>query len=223
MRHVDEQTFLHLPINLRPKINAAELARIAGPLTLPATAEGASDALRFVWQCAAVIAETNADMEWRKKNDTTRLGSRRRTAAVLGFDPQAQDYPLTDRKFLALLMKRNRGGLKFEGKRLTGAALVRRFRFDFHSPELENGPDGSIIQVKKTRTKKFIDRKIKERQERGWENATQVENFALAFTYWRERLSRNHKERRKKNLKRGDAKKSITVQEFAFSVPPVMN
>ena len=134
----------------------------------------------------------------------------------VGFDIKKVKLPISHKKFIALLNRKCRDGVKIHGKELTGDDLFRAFMRDylpeavaiFHGsfvrtahgifPEIETRP--AVIE-------EMVDKSLGFYQRKGWSKARAIVSMATDFACWRaERVSRN-KVRTKGNLNKGVLKK----------------
>lgn len=216
VRHIDYRALYDLQKGERPKPTPEALAALVGALDLPKTRQGASEALVLFWECALVISEQKSDLlrfdlesvEKKKKHDEL--------VELIGFDIKKVKLPISHKKFIALLNRKCRDGVKIHGKELTGDDLFRAFMRDylpeavaiFHGsfvrtahgifPEIETRP--AVIE-------EMVDKSLGFYQRKGWSKARAIVSMATDFACWRaERVSRN-KVRTKGNLNKGVLKK----------------
>jgi hypothetical protein len=216
VRHTDYRALYDLQKGERPKPTPEVLAALIGALDLPKTRQGAGEALVLIWECALVISEQNSDLlrfdleraEREKKHDEL--------VELIGFDIKKLKLPITHKKFLSLLNRKHRDGVKIKGKELTGEDLFRAFMRDY-LPEEVAILHGSFvrtahgilpeIETRDAVIEKMVDKALGFHQREGWSESDDIVSKATDFAYWRaERVSRN-KVRTKGNLNKGVLKK----------------
>ncbi len=217
-RHLPVTPLFRLAVEHRPKLTPAELAALIGTLNLPKTREGAGEALRLVWECAQVLAEERADLaehdKWREREEIKHAD----LVKLIGFDPDAEKYPMPHKRFMALLNSQCRDGVVVRGVKLRGAGLFRAFLFGWLGHEFvttEKGMECREVEDADERVNKFLRRVETDH----WPNSLFVPHIHREFAYWRDRLARENMKRTKGNLLRGEEKKRAVRRRKPLAHP----
>lgn len=182
--HAPRSPVVRLLNEERPNPTAIELATLVGALNFPATRDGASAALRCVWECALVLKEQADGLKLYDDGKAQLAERNKNTCETLGFDVYVQSYPMKHEKFIALLKKSGHlGGIKIDGKQVNDFHLFGKFA--------------------EANTSLFANLPLTEFETKGWTSPSVLAIVALRFIKWRNKLAKGNKARTKKNLKKG--------------------